>query len=53
MVSDCAKKIVELINNTDKAKTLLKYHRDFINQNFDIKNHSKKLKEIIYSRISK
>ena len=49
MVSDCARKIVELLNNTDKAKTLLNYHRDFINQNFDIKNHSKKLREIIYS----
>ena len=48
MVSDCAEKIIELVNDTSKAKKLLNYHRNFINQNFDIRNHNRQLKEIIY-----
>tara|TARA_Y100001933_G_C18935913_1_gene537342 strand:- start:63 stop:1190 length:1128 start_codon:yes stop_codon:yes gene_type:complete len=46
-IIDCSNKIVELINNPDYLKKLLKNHKEFILKNFNISDHSKKLEKII------
>ena len=48
-IDDCAKKINLLIENKEKKYELLKKHRDFIFNNFDILKHSKKLFNFVSS----
>lgn len=46
-IKQCAEKIINLKNNKDQYNFLLTKHKEYIENNFDIKNHSRDLRKFI------